>query len=191
MTTAYFIADTHFGHTKIIGFCNRPFANVEEMDNTLIDNWNAVVKPDEDIYILGDFAFIVANKVHAIVTRLNGRKHLIRGNHDRFIKRYDKYADDFVWIKDYAEVEINERRFILFHYPIMEWAGYYRNAIHVYGHVHNQAVAQASVEQLEKAPKQHYTLPGRAVNVGVDVTGFKPISVLDVIRLADENAKIR
>ena len=174
MTNAYFIADTHFGHAKIIDFCNRPFANVEEMDNTLIQNWNSVVRPGDDIYILGDFAFLDANKVHVIVARLNGRKHLIRGNHDRFIKHYAKHADDFVWIKDYAEVEINGRRFVLFHYPITEWAGYYRNAIHCYGHVHNQAVAQGNIEQLEKMPMQYYKLPGRAVNVGADVIGFTP-----------------
>ena len=188
MSTIYFIADTHFYHTNIINYCERPFATVDEMNNVLIQNWNATVGYEDEIYILGDFAFEKADRVHSLVTRLAGKKYLLRGNHDKFLNNYELYERDFIWIKDYAEISACGRKFVLFHYPITEWAGYYREAVHCYGHVHNGAVAQGTVDQLGKMGKKPYKLPGRAVNVGVDVTGFRPIGVHEVIRIADSKA---
>lgn len=187
----YFIADTHFFHSNIIKYCRRPFADIEAMNNALIQNWNTTVRSDDEVYILGDFAFQKADKVHHLAKRLAGKKYLIRGNHDKFLKDYASYEDDFVWIKDYSELSACGRKFVLFHYPITEWAGYYHDAIHCYGHVHNGAVAQGTIEQLEKMEKKPYMLPGRSVNVGVDVTGFRPISIYEVIRIADQAAKAR
>ena len=184
----YFIADTHFGHANIIKYCERPFADIDAMDNAIIQNWNATVGHDDEIYILGDFALMTADKTHNLVTRLNGKKYLIRGNHDKFLNNYESYINDFVWIKDYAEISANKRKFVLFHYPITEWAGYYHEAIHCYGHVHNRAAAQGSGD-VRKIEKNTHTQPWHAVNVGVDVTGFRPVSTQEVIRTADKAAK--
>jgi calcineurin-like phosphoesterase family protein len=57
MTNVYFTADQHFGHAGIIGLCKRPFRSVEEMDEAMIANWNAVVGPDDEVWHLGDFAY--------------------------------------------------------------------------------------------------------------------------------------
>lgn len=78
----FYIADMHLGHANIIGFDHRPFADVEEMDRTLIDNWNAAVEEKDNIYILGDLMWGEEEKWPEILQRLRGNKILIRGNHD-------------------------------------------------------------------------------------------------------------
>lgn len=78
----YLIADTHFGHKRIIEYCHRPFSSVEEMDQSLIHNWNVTVKNNETIIHLGDFAIASGEKIKTIMNQLNGVKKLIRGNHD-------------------------------------------------------------------------------------------------------------
>lgn len=90
--TIWLTSDTHFGHANILTFTGtdgrliRPgFASVEEMNETLIDRWNAVVQPSDHIYHLGDVAMkISATQMIAIGKRLNGHKRLVLGNHDRF-----------------------------------------------------------------------------------------------------------
>ena len=78
----YFIADTHFGHGKVIEFEDRPFADADEMDRLLIQNWNQKVQPGDLIYHLGDVAFHKKPRTKEILSKLNGTKILIRGNHD-------------------------------------------------------------------------------------------------------------
>lgn len=96
---SYFISDTHFGHANIINFLRddgtklRPFNSIEEHDETLISNWNSVVKPTDRIYCLGDC--VIHRKHLPIFSRLNGRKKLIRGNHDLFkLEDYTPYFED-------------------------------------------------------------------------------------------------
>lgn len=78
-------SDHHFGHSKIIEYCNRPFHNVHEMDEEMIARWNAVVKPEDTIYHLGDFAFFKGGPdvLKDITRRLNGYKIMVMGNHDK------------------------------------------------------------------------------------------------------------
>jgi calcineurin-like phosphoesterase family protein len=158
---------------------------VDEMDASLIQNWNATVQHDDEIYILGDFCMNKDPvKAHNIVTRLHGKKYFIRGNHDLFLNKYEQFESDFVWIKDYAEVTLEKRRFVLFHYPIAEWNGYYRESIHCHGHVHSHAIAQ------DKSSNGAIEMAGRVVNVGVDVNGYRPVSIHEVIRMADKNKSL-
>lgn len=79
----WFIADTHFGHENIITYCGRPFKNAAEMDEVIITNWNTVVKPEDTVFHLGDFAFASKEEIAAYRSALNGRIVLIMGNHDR------------------------------------------------------------------------------------------------------------
>src|SRR5258708_12137402 len=81
--TVYFTSDTHFGHANIIRYCDRPFATVEEMDEAMIANWNAVVGRGDDVWHLGDFGWSRdATRIRSIFHQLNGRKRLVIGNHD-------------------------------------------------------------------------------------------------------------
>lgn len=79
----WFSSDQHFGHSNIIDFCDRPFDSVEHMDEILIKNWNSVVAADDLVYIVGDLCMGEFSKTIKHVSRLNGRKVLIPGNHDR------------------------------------------------------------------------------------------------------------
>ena len=164
----YFTADTHFNHENIIKLCGRPFSNVAQMNEALMENWNSCVNANDEIYILGDFAFRGSGlEADNIIKKLNGKKYLIKGNHDRFLddRNFDK--NNFKWIKDYYVLSYQKAKFVLFHYPILEWDGYFGNAFHLYGHVHNSGNEQEKLK-----------MPGRrAINVGVDVNDFYPVSI--------------
>ncbi len=77
----YFISDTHFGHRNIVRY--RPFNDIEEMDNTLINNWNSTVHENDEVYILGDFIYKSDKHCSYYLRQLAGKKHLIVGNHDK------------------------------------------------------------------------------------------------------------
>lgn len=166
--TIFFTSDTHFDHQNIIRLCNRPFETVEEMNETMVENWNKTVGKDDTVYHIGDFSWGGVTAAKAIFDRLNGQKHLIMGNHDE-IKYMGKL--DWVRIMDYHELPIHSalfnNRIILFHYPIVEWNGYYRGAIHVHGHQHNIKAHQAI----------------NRVDVGVDANNFTPISIYDLVKM--------
>ena len=134
----YFISDTHFYHENVIKFDQRPFSTIEEMNETLIQNWNEVVRPQDDVYILGDFCWKTASsdEYKQLVRRLQGRKTLIRGNHDpkNFSADVKKH---FVAIHDYLEIKENGKQFFLCHYPMpMYKSSYCENNWMFYGHVH-------------------------------------------------------
>lgn len=114
----FFISDTHFGHANAIKFDNRPFNSVEEMDECMIKLWNETVKPNDEVYHLGDVAFHTAERAEKIIKRLNGHKHLIFGNHDKVVRNSRTIRDLFASTREYHEVREKELRFCLFHYPI-------------------------------------------------------------------------
>ena len=82
MPKTWFTADTHLGHANTIKHCARPFGTAQEMDAVLIATWNAVVRADDGIWHLGDFSYRSAKAPADCLSRLNGRKHLVWGNHD-------------------------------------------------------------------------------------------------------------
>ena len=84
MPETWFTADTHFGHKGILGAMGRPFASIQEHDDLLVHAWNARVRPDDTVWHLGDFAMGSSpERCAELFGRLNGRKHLIVGNHDK------------------------------------------------------------------------------------------------------------
>lgn len=172
----YFISDTHFFHSNIINLAGRPFKNQAEMHSVLIRNWNSYITDKDEVYILGDFSFRGSGEeVNNILKKLKGKKYLIKGNHDKFID--DETFDNslFVWIKDFYILNYKKRKFVLFHYPILEWPGYFRGDIHLYGHVHNSGKDPLQRSRID-------TLGNNAINVGVDVNNYFPISIEEIIK---------
>lgn len=171
--TNFFISDTHFSHENIIKYENRPFKDTTEMNETMIQNWNNVVKPNDEIYILGDFIFDNKENALDIINRLNGRKYMIKGNHDSILK-YKEITDKFEWVKDYAVLKYNKTKFILFHWPIQVWDCQHHGAIHLYGHIHSNIGDH----------RMEHDIPN-SYNVRVDVNNFTPISIEKIIKLLE------
>ena len=136
----FFTSDTHFGHENIIKFCNRPFTNAKEMNETLINNWNRVIGPDDTIFHLGDFAFGGSYLWNNMLDRLNGHIYLIIGNHDRKNLRQG-YVQKFDGIYPQLQINIDGRSVYLNHYPFLCYGGSYRgdkDAVwQLFGHVHS------------------------------------------------------
>lgn len=131
----FFIGDLHFGHHNIIEYSKRPFANVQEMDEALIKNWNSVVHQKDEVYILGDFSLTGRQKTEEYLAALKGRKYLIKGNHDYWVSNSNcrKYLE---WIKDYHEFKENGRLWVLCHYPLWSWNKRNAGSVHLHAHTH-------------------------------------------------------
>ena len=166
--TVWYTADTHFGHENIIRHCKRPFRSADQMDSVLIGNMWKVVKPDDTLWIVGDFAFGPAAKngewLEAVFTNLPGReKHFVIGNHDGGLTL------NLPWnsVSQLTEVRDGGRRCVLCHYPMITWNGARNGAIQLFGHVHQRWLGSRN-----------------AVNVGVDVWDFMPVTIADIERRA-------
>lgn len=144
MNKIWFSSDLHFDHGNILKFQpdSRPYANIDDMNESAIANHNAVVDPDDTVYILGDTAFCNAEKASRFLRRMNGKKHLIIGNHDRKLLKSKDFVQCFDLIRDYAVVDIKHNgkklKYVLFHFPIYEWERCHHHARHLYGHVHGK-----------------------------------------------------
>lgn len=166
----FYIADLHFGHQNIIRFDNRPFDSVEEMNETLISNWNKKVKQGDTTYILGDFCWGKEPEWIEILDKLNGNKVLIRGNHD--LKQMSKtLKDKFGFIKDRHEVCDCGKRLILSHYPELAYRSSYNpNVFMLHGHVHYLTVEATYVRKWIKELRQNcvedWHNRGQIINVG-------------------------
>lgn len=152
MDNVYFTADLHFGHRGVIEFCNRPFTDIDHMDDTLISNWNARVDKGDRVYILGDFSYdLKVGRAVEILRQLEGQKFLIAGNHDASIKNKQAFKDQFVWVKDLYGLKVNDteaktahpteakkrRQYIaLCHYPLATWNLMSHGSWHLHGHSH-------------------------------------------------------
>lgn len=138
----YFISDLHFGHNNIIKYCSRPFVDATEMDATLIANWNAVVGPDDVVWVLGDVSLSSKRDYIAeLVGQLNGHKKLVLGNHDR-LKVAQYYAMGFEFVSPYPV--ILKDFFILSHAPLFVNSN--TPFFNIYGHVHNLEAYQTQTE---------------------------------------------
>lgn len=132
----YIISDTHWNHSLFIDQGLRPFQNIEEMNQKLINNWNSTIHKRAKVYHLGDFCFGNAEMVESIVKQLNGDIHLILGNHDR--RRTDSWWNDRGIKHVYRYPIILEKYFILSHEPINE--NVIGGFINLHGHTHSQII---------------------------------------------------
>lgn len=167
----YYIADMHFGHTNVIRFDNRPFADTEQMDEALIQNWNERVTADDTVYVLGDAFWRNEENSIRIMQQLNGHKHLIQGNHDRVKGTLRPYWDS---IEQYAEINDKNRLVILSHYPIPFYKNQHYGAVMLYGHVHN--TREWSLVEKWKNEQWAMGIPSRLINVGcmMDCMNYTP-----------------
>lgn len=163
MATIYLISDTHFGHANMLNFTlddgskMRPFKTVEEMDEHMISKWNAVVRPQDHVYHLGDVA--IKKEGVSLLARCNGHKRLVRGNHDIYsTKFYMQYFDEIYGVRVFDDL-------VLSHIPLhpdslkSKWTN-------VHGHLHN------NVPQGSLGPKYY--------NVSVEMIDYTPISLEQV-----------
>jgi len=157
----WLLADSHFGHEGIIRMCSRPFLDsagrpdVRLMNQTMADAWRKVVRPADDIIVVGDFAYRMASDdKRRLFDSLPGNKHLIVGNHDD----EDTRALPWASVRDLAFASIDSQRVVLCHYALRTWPGIRKGALMLYGHSHGR-------------------LPGnqQSCDIGVDVMGFAPV----------------
>jgi calcineurin-like phosphoesterase family protein len=138
--TDYVTSDLHFWHTNIMKFCPVTRArynnDVVYMNEAMIEEWNAIIKPGDRTYILGDVCFASWEKAVAILKRLNGSKILVAGNHDKKLLKSKEFRDQFESIHDYLDINVNGTKVVMFHYPIAEWDQMHRGAVHLHGHLH-------------------------------------------------------
>ena len=166
----YFTSDLHFGHKNAITFTNRPFADVEEMDQKLIENWNKKVHANDEVYILGDLTMKGPQYAQDILSQLKGRKYLVRGNHDNFVDGRDFETWRFEWIKDYYRMNYMNNRIILCHYPFAEWDCARHGSLHLHGHIHSSP--EYNLAQREAGMFRY--------DVGVDANNYAPVSLKEI-----------
>lgn len=166
----FFTADTHFGHANILKLCGRPFDTVEEMNETIIKNWNDRVRGNDTVYIVGDM-FFRCSDAEAILKRLRGKKRLIVGNHDSSwihkvdLKRY------FVSVDHLLEMSDGKHMLTLCHYPLLTWKHPQRSYM-VHGHMH----AETGADFFPLICNRHNLL-----NAGVDINAFVPVTFEELV----------
>lgn len=172
------ISDTHFGHTNSWekfklpnGDPLRPFTSTEEMDETMVERWNAKVGPHDVVYHLGDV--VINRKSLHHVSRLNGKKRLVRGNHDIF--KDQDYRD--VGFESLYGVRVFTDKFILSHIPLHPDCITDRFKVNVHGHLHANEV----MRQMEVPEMRHLQEPDpRYLCVSVEHTNYEPLSFEEV-----------
>jgi len=166
MKTRYVISDLHLGHERLLQTqedrpAMRQFASADEMNERIIDNWNAIVADTDRVYILGDIA--MQRRYIPLLGRLKGRKKLIRGNHD-----IHKLSDYTPYFDDITACVVYEKRFLLTHFPIHS-GSIDRYRLNIHGHLHR------SIVMLDGKPDPRY------VNVCVEQTDYKPVNLDKII----------
>lgn len=185
----FWCSDTHFYHGNIVKYCKRPFTipgkfngegipepDIELMNETMINNWNAKIKQQDLVYFLGDFGFADQSKLKAILEKLNGNIHLIRGNHDKPLNSLHKY---FTSVHDLLTISVPDEdatggiQFIqMCHYPMISWDRMYYKSWQLHGHTHGN---------LKFDPRF------RRVDVGVDNWNFSPVSYSEIKQFLAKN----
>ena len=180
-TKVFFTSDTHFGHSNIIKYCQRPFNSAEHMDEVLISNWNEVVSPKDIVFHLGDFCFGSDKEWIKILQRLNGTKYLILGNHDlKKIANSNQIKDYFADINMQMRVVVDKQKMLLNHYPFLCFEGGYQNVWQLFGHVHSSKHSTG----LDKERLVH--LFPTQYDVGVDNNNYRPVSFSQVSQIITE-----
>ena len=179
--TVFITSDIHLNHRNILQYCPHRGGpevtdeNVDKMNEMIIRNWNSMITPNDEVFILGDVAMGRIDKAPDLIRRLNGIKYLVRGNHDKTLTRVNedgtRYSDDlFVWVRDYFEythkVDGKKYSMSMSHFPFASWNGMNRSSIHFHGHTHGSPTG----------------VTGRTMDVGMDTNGMFPYTMDEAVR---------
>ncbi|WP_142848190.1 metallophosphoesterase family protein [Telmatospirillum sp. J64-1] len=158
----YFTSDTHFGDHRTLFMYRRPFGSVAEMDAAMVERWNTVVGPEDEVWHLGDFAVrYSAERTSDLLRRLNGIKHLVVGNND---PATTTEAREWESVQHYRELVVDDVPVVLCHYAFRSWNGMYRGRLNLHGHSHGRL----------SSLKGQY-------DVGVDVFAFTPVTMAEIV----------
>jgi calcineurin-like phosphoesterase family protein len=160
----WFISDTHFSHANVIRYAGRPFQSIIEMNEKLIENWNALVAPEDMVFFLGDFGFGSTGFLKSLCARLLGNKICIRGNHDGTPKKMHNIG--FSLVIESAFIKIGRHSVELVHIPSQEVPLHFQ----LHGHVH------------EKRPNK---LKDRQLNLSVEVWDYRPVPEKTIVAILD------
>ena len=178
----FFTADLHLGHTNVIAYCDRPFANVGQMNAALVAAWNTVVGADDEVWVLGDLAMGRVDESLAVASHLLGHKHLLVGNHDkpfhgRAIEQYE--AAGFELHYDQMELALPGGLLVLAcHFP-------YQGDSHDHDRYRERRPADEGAWLLHGHVHERWRQRGRMINVGVDAWGGYPVTETHLARLVE------
>ena len=181
----FFTSDPHFFHKNIIKYCDRPFSDVDEMNEALIHAWNKVVPEDGVVFVLGDVTMgSTTSAIKWVMHQLKGTKYLAIGNHDR--KNVTQGHIGAMWedVGDIIELSVEDdeisggyQKLVLCHYPMLTWNGSHKGSWQLFGHVHGM---------LDGSDK----LSPNQLDVGVDSHNYTPISYEEVkVLITKQNLK--
>ncbi|MBR5805558.1 MAG: metallophosphoesterase [Oscillospiraceae bacterium] len=175
MARIFLIADTHLGDDIIIKLENRPFKNSKEQTDSIVEKWNSVVNEDDIVYVVGDFLHIGCDSYHMEqAKKLNGKKYLVRGNHDTESDEF--YIDECGFAKVYDHPIIVDDFWIFSHEPM--YINKYFPYANIFGHVHDNP--------------SYATFSSRHYCICVERTGYTPIT-FDAVKatVMEEDRKVR
>lgn len=161
----FYTADLHFHYKPFLP--GRPFSSVEEMDEAMIRLWNETVTDEDTVYVVGDVGYNGGYVPGDALGRLQGRKHLIRGNHDTGFENAPKLFDYFETVTDFNEIDDGETHILLCHYPIL----YRKRGYMIHGHLHQARGPEYDI--LRQMP--------RMLNAGVDVNFYRPVTLAQLV----------
>ncbi len=170
----YVTSDAHFGHRNIIEFCNRQFGDVHSMNKHMTESWNKVIKPEDEVYYLGDFSLTMSKRfARNLLCKLNGIKYMIKGNHDRtyMLNNYKNSGLIQWWDYSHEMSYVHNGKtynFSMSHYPHYPSKG--SDIICLHGHVHG----------IYEHHGEYVHAPG-VIDVGVDNVGYEPLSIVQII----------
>lgn len=166
----YFTADTHFGHANIVKMCQRPYPDVDAMNEAMIAAWNERVQGNDTVYIIGDMFFRCADP-ESILKRLKGKKRLIVGNHDGSWMEKVDLSRYFLSVDNFLETSDGVHGLSLCHYPMLTWKHAKRSYM-IHGHIH----ADTSADFWPLIQCRDHVL-----NDGVDLNGYRPVTFDELV----------
>ena len=167
-----FTSDLHLGHANIIRHCNRPFESIEDMDECILEKWNAKVRPNDTVYIMGDFMFRNKRPPEEYLSRMPGKKHLVVGNHDQAWMKTVDLGEWFESVEMMHFMSDGQRKLTMCHYPMLSWPFSNHGGYMVYGHIHDDT-RMDYWPMIERNPLM--------LNAGADINGFEPVTFEEML----------